>query len=278
MKPYCFANDTITDSKEASLHPLDIGLIRGYAIFDFFRTVGTHPLFLEDYLKRFTLSAEKAGLPLDYSRDELRDIIYQLIEKNDHKDGGIRMVLTGGISANHFLPARGQLFIFCEPLMLPSQEKYKNGVKLLSVDYVRPLPAIKTTNYTYPCWLSLDWKSQGAEDVVYHHDGRVSESSRSNIFLVKQGQIYTPQRDILWGITRKKVMELAGNISLSDFSLEDLLNADEVFISSTTKRILPITRIDEVQVGHGKPGPHTRKLMTDFLTMEIENAGAVKRN
>ncbi|MBD3629393.1 aminotransferase class IV [Cyclobacterium sp.] len=276
MKPYCFAENKIIASEKASVHPLDIGLIRGYAIFDFFRTVGHHPLFLEDYLKRFTLSANKAGLPLAYSIQELRDIIYRLIEKNNHQDGGIRMVLTGGISPNHFLPAQGKLFIFCEPLMLPSQEKYAKGVKLLSVDYVRPLPAIKTTNYTYPCWLSLDWKAQGAEDVVYHHNGRVSESSRSNIFLVKHGQIYTPQRDILWGITRKKVMELAAQTSLSDFSLEDLLDADEVFISSTTKRILPITQIDTVKIGDGLPGAFTKKLMTDFLNMETEHAEAGK--
>ncbi|SHN15093.1 branched-chain amino acid aminotransferase [Cyclobacterium lianum] len=275
MKPYCFAENKITNSNEASIHPLDIGLIRGYAIFDFFRTVGRHPLFLEEYLERFTQSAEKAGLPLDYSLQELRDIVYTLIEKNDHQDGGVRMVLTGGLSDNHFLPARGKLFIFCEPLMLPSREKYEKGVKLLSVEYVRPLPAIKTTNYTYPCWLSLDWKAQGAEDVVYHYKDRVSESSRSNIFLVKHGQIYTPQRDILWGITRNKVMKLAGGVGLSDFNLDDLMGADEIFISSTTKRILPITDIDNVQIGNGHPGPVTKELMAAFLDMEKESAGSV---
>ncbi|WP_375582980.1 aminotransferase class IV [Cyclobacterium xiamenense] len=272
MKPFCFAADRIIDSQEASLHPLDIGLIRGYAIFDFFRTVGRHPLFLEAYLNRFTTSAKKAGLALDYTQSELREIITELIEKNAHSDGGIRMILTGGLSANHFLPAKGQLFIFCEPLQLPAEEKYRNGVKLLSVDYVRPLAAIKTTNYTYPCWLSLDWSKQQAEDVVYHHAGRVSESSRSNIFMVRQGQLYTPNRDILWGITRDKVIQLAGEVSFADFGLEELFHAEEVFISSTTKRILPITQIDEVRIGTGKPGPVTKKLMADFLRMEQETA------
>ncbi|SEJ49575.1 branched-chain amino acid aminotransferase [Cyclobacterium xiamenense] len=272
MKPFCFSTDQIIDSQQARVHPLDIGLIRGYAIFDFFRTVGRHPLFLEAYLNRFTESARKAGLALDYSPLELKEIIYELIEKNAHADGGIRIVLTGGLSPNHFLPAKGQLFIFCESLQLPAEEKYRNGVKLVSVDYVRPLAAIKTTNYTYPCWLSLDWKAQQAEDVVYHHEGRVSESSRSNIFMVKHGQLYTPNRDILWGITRNKVIELAGDVSFADFGLDELLQADEVFISSTTKRILPITQIDQVRIGTGKPGPVTRKLMADFLAMELEIA------
>ncbi len=272
MKPFCFAGDKIIESNQASVHPLDIGLIRGYAIFDFFRTVGRHPLFLEEYLKRFTDSAAKAGLPLDYSMQELKEIIYALIEKNEHEDGGVRMILTGGLSDNHFLPARGQVFIFCEALHLPGEKKYQKGVKLLSTSYVRPLPAIKTTNYTLPCYLSLDWKAQGAEDVVYHYEGRVSESSRSNIFMVKHGLLYTPQRDILWGITRDKVIRLAKDVSFTDFSLEDLMVADEVFISSTTKRILPVTQIDQVRIGDGMPGPLTRNLMQSFLALEIETS------
>lgn len=272
MKPFCFAGEKIIESNQASLHPLDIGLIRGYAIFDFFRTVGRHPLFLDEYLKRFTDSATKAGLPLEYTAKELKEIIHSLIEKNEHEDGGVRMILTGGMSANHFLPARGQVFIFCEALQLPGEEKYQNGVKLLSTNYVRPLAAIKTTNYTLPCYLSLDWKAQGAEDVVYHYEGRVSESSRSNIFMVKNGLIYTPQRDILRGITRDKVIRLAEDVSFTDISLEDLMEADEVFISSTTKRILPITQIDEVRIGKGKPGPVTRNLMQSFLNLEMETA------
>ncbi|MEX0884428.1 MAG: aminotransferase class IV [Cyclobacteriaceae bacterium] len=276
MKPYCFAQSEIKLSKEAAVHPLDIGLIRGYAIFDFFRTVGYHPLFLESYLERFVGSAEKAGLPLDFDAMGLKEIIFKLIEKNDHFDAGIRMVLTGGISPNYFLPAKGDLFIFCEPLLLPSKEKYAKGVKLISVEYVRPMAEIKTTNYTFPCWLSQDWKGQQAEDVVYHQQGRVSESSRSNIFLVKNGNIYTPKRDILKGITRDKVLKIAGNVDITDFGMDDLLSADEVFISSTTKRILPITIIDNTRIGSGKPGNITQELMDSFKKMEMEEADLKK--
>lgn len=271
MKPYCFAQSSIQKSADATIHPLDIGLIRGYAIFDFFRTVGHHPLFLENYLNRFLNSASKAGLTLDYSFEDLKEITIELIEKNDHKDAGIRMILSGGISENHFLPSKGNLYIFCEPLHLPSKEKYENGVKLLSVEYVRPLAEIKTTNYTYPCYLSMDWKAQGAEDVIYHHQDRISESSRSNIFLVKNGNIYTPKRDILKGITREKVIKLtAGKVSFSDLSIGDLLSGDEVFISSTTKRILPITQIDNTTISNGRPGPITKELMARFTAIEKE--------
>ncbi len=268
MKPFCFAKDEIIESKLATSHPLDIGLIRGYAIFDFFRTVGPNPLFLEDYLLRFINSAKSAHLPLAYSKEDLEQIIHKLIAKNELENGGVRMILTGGISDNFFTPASGDLFLFCEPLSLPSEEKYAKGVKLLPVEYVRPIPKIKTTNYTLPCFLSVDWPSQGAEDVIYHHQGLVSESSRSNIFMVNDGIISTPATHILEGITRKKVMELAANVIVRDIRLDEILVAGEVFMTSTTKRILPITTIGNQVIGTGKPGDQTMSLMAAFENME----------
>jgi branched-chain amino acid aminotransferase len=270
MKSFCFAKSEIINSRQAQIHPSDIAILRGYAIFDFFRVVDHIPLFLSKYLDRFIGSADKAGLRLVYDKPVLKEIIFQLIEKNSHREGGMRMVLTGGISENHFLPHGGDLFIFCEPLQMPAPEKYENGVKLLSVNYVRPIPDIKTTNYTYPCYLSLNWQAQKAEDVIYHHQGKVSESSRSNIFMVKGNEIITPASNILKGITREQVMRLSGTVKVEDFSLEELLQADEAFMSSTTKRILPITRIDEHRIGNGKPGPTTKQLMKAFYGMEQE--------
>jgi branched-chain amino acid aminotransferase len=268
MKPFCFAKNEIIDSKIASCHPLDIGLIRGYAIFDFFRTVGPTPLFLDDYLIRFTSSAKSAHLAISYSKKDLAQIIHELISKNDLFSGGIRMILTGGVSDNYFTPATGDLFIFCEALHLPGKEKYVEGVKLLPVEYVRPIPKIKTTNYTLPCYLSVDWPSQGAEDVIYHYQGLVSESSRSNVFMVKDGVISTPATNILEGITRKKVMELVPHVQVRDIRFDELLAADEVFITSTTKRVLPITTIGVQVIGNGKPGDHTKTLMAAFEKLE----------
>src|SRR5690606_25857541 len=191
-KPFCFSVDQVVETSTASLHPLDIGLIRGYAIFDFFRTVNYQPLFLNAYLDRFIASADSMHLPLSQTRKELESIVFTLIEKNELQQGGIRMVLTGGVSDSHFSPTKGSLFIFCEELQMPSPDKYEQGVKLLSEEYVRPLSAIKATNYTLPVWLSARWKEQAAEDVIYHFAGIVSESSRSNIFMVKNGEVATP--------------------------------------------------------------------------------------
>src|SRR5690606_34589171 len=132
MKTFCYAKTQIISADQAAIHPLDVGLIRGYAIFDFLRIENFQPLFLACYLSRFISSAKKLNLPLDYDQDELKNIIYALIEKNELQQGGIRMIFSGGVSDNHFSPASGSLFIFCEELTMPSPEKYELGVKLLS--------------------------------------------------------------------------------------------------------------------------------------------------
>ena len=270
MKPFCFADGAIIPSESATVHPMDLGLIRGYGIFDFFRTSGYTPLFLENYLDRFIASAEKTHLPLPFSREQLGQIIGELIEKNDLHDGGLRMVLSGGVSENHFSPAEGKLFIFAESLTLPSKEKYQQGIKLLTLEYVRPIADIKTTNYTLPVWHSVNWNRLGAEDVLYHWNGWVSESSRSNFFIVKNGVIHTPNEHILMGITRKYIIKIAKQVVIRQISLEEVWEADEAFISSTTKILLPVTRLDDRIIGNGKPGPVTMEIFEKFKKLERE--------
>ena len=272
MKPFCFADGKIIPTETATIHPMDLGLIRGFGIFDFFRTSGHTPLFLEHYLDRFSSSAEKTHIPLRYSREELRAIIAELIEKNDLQDGGLRMVLSGGISENHFSPAEGKLFIFAESLSMPSDEKYQQGIKLLTLEYVRPIAEIKTTNYTLPVWHSVNWKRLGAEDVLYHWNGVVSESSRSNFFMVKNGVVHTPDQHILMGITRKHILKIAGNVVIRPITLEEVWDADEAFISSTTKVLLPVTQLDDRKIGNGKPGPITLDILEKFKLLEAQAA------
>jgi branched-subunit amino acid aminotransferase/4-amino-4-deoxychorismate lyase len=211
--------------------------------------------------------------------DELRKLASQLnlayegmfvwMRQYDTEDG-IRMVLSGGVSENHFSPATGKLFMFAESLMFPSEEKYQNGIKLLTLEHVRAIADIKTTNYTLPVWHSVNWKRLGAEDVLYHWNGLVSESSRSNFFMVKDGTIHTPDQHILHGITRKHLIEVADEVVIRPVSLEEVWEADEAFISSTTKVLLPVTQLDDRKIGNGKSGKITLDLLEKFRIMERE--------
>ncbi len=268
MMPFCFANDEIIPSSDARIHPMDLAFIRGYGIFDFFRVSNYKPLFLEQYLDRFTNSARETYLNLSYSKDELRKIIFELIEKNQMQSGGFRMLLSGGVSENSFSPAKGALFIFSEPLIFPAQEKYEKGVKLISLDHIRPVAHIKMTNYAYPVWHSKKWQEAGAMDVLYHRNGIISESSRSNFFLIKDGVLITPDRDILNGITRHQVLGLTDHQEIRTVSMEDVKEADEAFITSTTKVILPVTQIDDLKIGNGTVGLKTIELLEKFRLME----------
>lgn len=180
------------------------------------------------------------------------------------------MVLTGGVSENHFSPAEGKLFIFAESLSMPSPEKYQKGIKLLTLEYVRPIADIKTTNYTLPVWHSVNWKRLGAEDVLYHWNGWVSESSRSNFFIVKNGVLHTPDQHILMGITRKQILKMAENVVIRPISLEEVWEAEEAFITSTTKVLLPVTQLDDRKIGTGKPGPVTMGILEKFRILEKE--------
>lgn len=272
MKDFCFANNEIIKSTNATIHPMDIGLIRGYGIFDFFRTSNYQALFLSDYLDRFIRSADKTNLQLKFSKSDMVRIIQELIEKNDLEAGGIRMILSGGVSDNHFTPQDESLFIFCEELDFPSKEKYLNGIKLLSTEHIRAIADVKTTNYAYPVWHSATWKKEGAEDVLYHMNGYISESSRSNIFMIKDGKIATPDKHILHGITRKRVLELDKAIEIRPITLAEILDADEAFITSTTKKILPVSKIDNTVIGKGITGEMTKSLMDYFKEMEQKSS------
>jgi branched-chain amino acid aminotransferase len=184
----------------------------------------------------------------------------------------VRMVLSGGISDNHFSPAEGKLFIFCEDLQLPAAEKFSKGVKLISEEYVRPLSKIKTTNYCQAVFSSLTWKEKNAEDVLYYYKGIISESSRSNIFIVKNGQLATAQSNVLKGITRKNILKLMPGTDIRDITLEETLTADEVFMTSTTKRLLPVTQIDDQIIGSGKPGNLTISILEQFKAEEAKSS------
>jgi branched-chain amino acid aminotransferase len=160
--------------------------------------------------------------------------------------------------------------MFAESLMFPSEEKYQNGIKLLTVEHVRAIADIKTTNYTLPVWHSVNWKKLGAEDVLYHWNGQVSESSRSNFFLVKDGVIHTPDQHILHGVTRKHLIQVAEQVVIRPIRLEEVWEADEAFISSTTKVLLPVTQLDDQKIGSGKAGKITLDLLEKFRKLERE--------
>lgn len=273
---YVYHQGKVILLQDAFLHISDLAVQRGYGIFDFFKIQNNVPLFLDDYLARFYESARLMDLPVPFSPDELKKVLYQLMEKNQIPESGIKMVLTGGYSEDGYTPAAPNLIITQQPVSLPPDEVIQQGIKIITYSFVRELAQAKTINYTTGIRLMKQVKAEGATDVLYYHNGVITEFPRSNFFIVTpDNQVRTPGQDVLKGITRKNVLELAAKkypTEEGEVTLTDLAQAKEAFLTSTTKRIIPIVQVNDQIIGNGKPGPVTLDLLQDLTALEKQQA------
>lgn len=254
---WAFLNDGFVKDEDCVLHHNDLALQRGYGIFDFFKLVNNLPVFLDDHLERFYQSAATMHIPVNYSKDQLREIIFSLIQKNNKGNYGFRLDLTGGYSENGFPSSSPNFLITAQHFQPPTPAKYEEGIKLMSFEHQRQLPTVKTIDYLMSVWLQPQLKEKKADDILYHLKGRVSECPRSNIFLfTKNEKLITPADGILKGITRKKIIDLAKkhfDVEEKEIFMKDISDAKEIFISSTTKMILPVQQVDEVYFNNSHP-------------------------
>jgi len=265
---YVFINDRYIEAAQASLFITDLAIQRGYGIFDFCKTIGNKPVFLANHLERFFHSASKMHLDPGYNATELEDILITLIHKNDMGDSGIKITLTGGYSPDGYMIGKPNLVITQQPLELKLSMDQK-GISLVTYAHQRQLPEIKTLDYLMAIWLQPFIKEHHADDVLYHHNGLVNECPRANFFIVtKDEEIITAKNNILKGVIRKNVLKLDHPefmISQRDFTLADLRNAKEAFITSTTKHIMPVVSIDGNPISGGMPGVITEQLSNLLL-------------
>ena len=261
-------NESLVDADKATVHISDLALLRGYGIFDFFRTEGSTPLFIEEHLDRFYRSAFELRLEPPVGRERLRTLIHEMLEHNRLAGSGVRVVLTGGESSNGYLPGKPGLYAMNEPINPIPESNFREGIKLITAEYIRDLPEIKTINYIRGIYLLPDIERAGAADVLYHWRGVVSELTRSNFFIVdRQGAIVTADKGILKGVTRGKVLGLArkkGKVEERELHLDEVVNASEAFVTGTTKKVTPVVQIDDWKINDGIAGPVTRNLQAEL--------------
>ena len=251
MKPlYCFAQNQISLLENAGVPVGDLLVQRGYGIFDYLRVSNNKPLFIEAHLDRLFNSAEIMRLSIALSKEELKKIVADLIEKNNIPFSGIRLIIAGGDAPDGYTITKPHLIIIQQPLDAPPAQMATKGIQLVSHFYQRQLAEVKTTDYLMAIHLQPWMKSQGGDDILYYNNDTVSECPRSNIFMVSQDNtIVTPARNMLKGITRKNIIAVAEahhlKLEQRDISLSEMKKAKEVFITSSTKRIIPVSRLDE---------------------------------
>jgi branched-chain amino acid aminotransferase len=266
-----FLNDQFIEAEKASLNISDLAIQRGYGIFDFFRVRNNVPLYVEDHLDRFFKSASIMHLSSPYTKGKLLSIIGDLINRNNISNSGIRMILTGGYSPDAYQPVDPNFIVMQNGIALDDSPSPK-AVSIITHEFVREIPEAKTINYTMGIWLQREIKKHDADDVLYHVNGIVTEFPRCNFFIItKDNILVTPESNVLKGVTRKNILANVSTllpVKESSVTLQDIQNAKEAFLTSTSKRIQAVVKIDGHTIGDGKPGQLTAILLNMLIAKE----------
>jgi len=263
-----FDNGQFVPVNEILLPVDNLAIGRAYAAYEFLKINNGKAFYLDRHLDRFFNSLEILKLKVKFSKHGLESIIDELVIKNTSKNFQVK-VFAIPFNLNYSSDYANLYMIPCE---IPSFDIgiYKNGTNLLMKEYCRFLPEAKSTNYIASIFWQSEMEEIKAVDVLYYQDNEVLESSRGNIFMVKNGIVFTPERNILKGITRSIVIDIMDKYKIP-FSVQPidknfLLSAKEVFITSTTKLIMPIIKINENVIGSGIPG-----LVTGIISKYYNN-------
>jgi len=257
---------------EATISINDVAVLRGYCVFESLRTYNRHPFHLHEHLQRLYRSAELIELALPYSYDDIARIIHKAIEHNTYKHASIRIFVTGGESEDGLMPGgKPLLAVLITPLAERDMDRFAQGLKLITTRLARTVPDAKTSNYLAAIRALKEAARRNASDALFvSEQGHVLEGTRNNFFVFRGDTLVTPKEQILLGITRDVVLELArGRFALEErpITLDELAQVDEAFITSSTKEITPVIQIDDLVIGNGKPGPRTYELEQRFIAM-----------
>ncbi len=244
----------------------DLAILRGIGVFDLLRTYNGEPYFLDAHIDRLEGSAQKIGLALPWSHEQIAKVVEATLAKNNIPEANIRIVVTGGSSIDFMTPSGSpRLLVLVSPIPRLPDHWYAKGVKIISWEVERPIPGAKSIDYISA---SLALKKAAAENAVeamyIDRNGLALECTTSNIFAFIGDTLVTPGRGILSGVTRKVVLELAEQlfpIDIRDISRTELMAADEVFITGTSKGLVPVVQVDDGVIADGRPGQRTRELM-----------------
>lgn len=264
-----YVNGKFVPASQGSLPLHDLAIVRGYGVFDVLRTYNRVMFRLRDHVLRLQNSAQSIGIRMPWSVEQIEDLVRQTHDRNSFDNAAIRIVVTGGVSSDLMTPdGTPGLVIMLSPVKSPSTEEYSRGCKVKTVVMARERPTVKSLNYIGAIKAVEEVKKEGAVEAVYRTaDGEVTEGTRANFFIFIGRKLITPREGVLLGITRKAVLELARDefeVFEEPVRYDELRKADEAFLTSTTKEILPVTRVDDITIGTGKPGPNTLRLLALF--------------
>lgn len=262
-------------ASEAVIPVDDLAIMRGFGVFDLLRTRNGKPLFLKEHILRLNASARRIGLDLPWSQQKLIEVVMKTLHRNVHRESNIRIVVTGGSSPD-FITPQGKprlLVLVTRAPELPAWW-YTKGVKNITFSSERRIPGAKSIDYVQATIALKKARDQNAIEALYvDRNDHVLEGTTSNLFAFINDRLITPGKGILNGITRNAVLDLAAKttaVDIRNIRRDELLTADEAFITGTNKMIVPVIQVDDATIGQGLPGGRTRKLM-DALNAQIDD-------
>lgn len=270
----------LVDEKDATISVFDHSLLYGDGVFEGIRAYGGKVFELKAHLERLIESARVIRLPMPMTLEAMTEAVEKTVKANGIMEGYIRMLVTRGIGdlgLNPFLCKNGLVVIIADNVKLYPEEFYEKGMKVISASTLRnhPMslpPQIKSLNYLNNILAKIESIDAGTgEAIMYNHLGYVAEATGDNVFIVKNGVVYTPpvQAGSLDGITRRVVIRLAQKEGIAvvekDLTRFDLYAADELFLTGTAAEVIGVVEMDGRFIGDGKPGKMTKRLRSKFF-------------
>jgi branched-chain amino acid aminotransferase len=274
-----FIDGKFYSERDAKVSVFDHGFLYGDGVFEGIRAYNGRVFKLKEHVERLFYSAKAILLDIPMSPEEISRAVIETIRANKLRDAYVRLVVTRGIGTLGLNPRsckNPSVVVIAGKIQVYPPELYARGMEIVTVPTVRNLhsavnPAVKSLNYLNNILAKIEANNAGVEEaVMLNAEGFVAECTADNLFIVKNGELFTPplSAGALYGITRQTVIELArlGGMRVSEPNLTryDLFNADECFLTGTGAEIMPVIKIDKRVIGTGKPGNITRKLVSEY--------------
>ena len=272
----------VVDSGDAQVSVFDRGFLYGDSVFEVYRTYGGVPFAEEAHLERLARSAERLMIRMPVSLDALSAEVRATLDAAGEGEWYVRVVITRGSGPLTYDPSTATKplrVIIAAPLTLPPSEHYERGVAVALLKASRPTDdpraaGAKASNYLANLLAVHEAKQKGAQEaLVLGKDGQILEGASSNVFIVKDGRVRTPeaQTGILIGITRATVLQAAAAegilVEEGEIRPEDLFSADEAFITSSILEVMPVVSAEGHRIGEGVPGAITKRLHAGYLRL-----------
>ncbi len=265
-----FLNGKLVPIEEAKVSVLDRGFIFGDGVYELVPVYSRVPFRLDEHLARLERSLNEVRIRNPYTRAQWRKVVYQVIDAQSFEDQGVYFQVTRGVAKrDHAFPAQAEptVFMMSNPLVAPPAALVESGATAVSAQDNRWLRCdIKSISLIGNVALRQISAEAGAVETILFRDGKLTEASASNVFIVKRGVIVSPPKSnlILPGITYDVVTELAQAnklpLEFRDVAESEVRSADEIWVTSSSKEVLAIVSLDGKKVGEGRPGPMFRRM------------------